>query len=160
MQFIFNKNKNDKELTQKLIRSCYLTIQLTNFKQPVSTASLILQQTASSTTTEELSNFVDTCFETMTSYSEYSSTIRCSAEYRLILESICVANIYLRDKIFIRLMVLLKNSTTNELAIVAILHTMDALFGNKVLQIVTPCYVEEVVELLLEKDWMDCFRTR
>lgn len=62
--------------------------------------------------------------------------------------------------VFQRLLGLLKDDAATEFAAEAALHAIDALLSNKLLQTSTRCYVEEVVEIVLEGDWMRCFRTR
>lgn len=138
-----------------LLNSCFQTIQLSNYKQPVTTASLILQKTCPLEST-----LTDKCFEGLTTNNTNMSTIRCSAEYRLVLESICVANPQTTLEIFNRLLTILKNRNVSEYCTEAALHTTDALLANKKLQNVTRSYIEDVVEIILESDWLCSFRTR
>lgn len=160
MQYLLQKNTNEI-LANQLIDCCYATIQLSNFKEPVTTASTILQKAATFATSQTLTNVIDTCFKSINLRdADDVSTIRRSAEYRLVLEKICIADASRKDDILCRLLELLKDDSSTEVAIEAGLHTLDALFSNKSLQIWTRWYIEEVVELLLEKDWMQGFRTR
>lgn len=90
------------------------------------------------------------------------STIRCSAEYRLVLENICLAETsgILAKEVFSRLLKILNDDKASEFAIEAALHTTEALLSNKSLHMLTWCYIEDIVELVLEKNWIGSFRTR
>lgn len=143
-----------------LLNSCHLTIQLSNFKQPVTTASLILQKSCVICPDETLSTLINNCFDGINTNDTNMSTIRCSAEYRLVIENICVANPQKTQAIFLRLLEALKNRNASEYCVEAVLHTVDALLANKSLQKFTRCYTEEVIDIILKSDWMRCFRTR
>lgn len=64
------------------------------------------------------------------------------------------------EEVFCQLLVVLRDEGASGCSVEAALHTVDALLSNKALQKVTRSYVEEVVGVILEKDWMGCFRTR
>lgn len=143
-----------------LLNVCFQTIQSSNFKQPVTTASVILQNTCAICPLETLTTLTDRCFEGLATNNTNMSTIRCSAEYRLVLESICVANPQITSEIFNRLLKTLKTRNVSEYCTEAVLHTIEALLANKKLQNVTRSYIEEVIEIILESDWLRSFRTR
>lgn len=161
--FLISSNPAEpKARSPELLNACVLVIQTANMRQPVTTASLILQKASRKFGTfETLSRLADKCFASLKADMR-ASTIRCSAEQRLVLESVCAAgnSASVTKAVLSRLLGQTRDAGASQRSREACLHTLEALLSNKSLQNVTRGYAEEIAETILEGDQIWSFGTR